>query len=185
MKYFTPELFVRTNSPNEDEAEAASAEWERRLQRARKHFNRIKPQLPESVRKFCEECCLHDADVFGPARLSVQTLPWGFQDVVIVVQNSNTLFPEHRSTLTFLQYAVTAEPTVETPVRSQVFRPGQPVWLYDEVDILEPSRFSHSILLSDGRVVRLQFREFRYHFAPLILAAGVATGPSLPPAAAV
>jgi hypothetical protein len=49
-----------------------------------------------------------------------------------------------------------------------VFRPGQPIWLYDEVDLVEPGLFTHEILLSDGRVVKLQFREFRYHFAPLL-----------------
>ncbi len=168
MKYFTPELFIKGNSPDDDVVDQAEAEWERASARYRRHYRKIARHLPESLRAFNDQCCLHDADVFGPARLSVHTLPWGFLDVVIVAQNTNTLVPEHLNTLMFLQYGVTAEPSVDVPVSSEVFYPGRTIWLYDEIDLIKPGIFSHEILFSDGRVVKLCFREFRFQIAPMV-----------------
>jgi hypothetical protein len=168
MKYFTPELLLRFRSLDDEVADAADDEWEQAIRRYRRHFKKIRPHLPEAVRKFHDEYCLHDAAVFGPARLSVHTVPWGFQDVVIVAQNRNTLFPEHRNTLMFLQYAATEEPVVETPLPAEKFPQGQPHWLYDEIDVIEPGVYSHEILLSDGRVIQLRFRELRFHLAKVV-----------------
>jgi hypothetical protein len=180
MRYFTPELYVQGNSEDPDLVDQTEVEWERAIKRYRRHYKKIAPQLPDALRNFHDRCCLHDADVFGPARLSLQTIPWGFQDVVIVVQNINTLFAEHLNTLTFLQYAVTAEPVVTVPFPHEVFRTGQPIWLYDEIDVVEPDVFSHEIFISDGRVVKVLFREFRYQFAPLVGPQDAATSQVLP-----
>jgi hypothetical protein len=168
MKYFTPELYIQGNSSDERLVDQAEEAWEQAVTRYRRHYRKIKPQLPEAVRKFHDEYCLHDAAVFGPAKLSINTLPWGFQDVVIVAQNIGTLYAEHLNTLMFLQYAVTAEPVIEVPVPSEHFSRSQPYWLYDEIDAIEPGVFSHEILLSDGRVVKLRFRELRFHLADLV-----------------
>jgi hypothetical protein len=73
--------------------------------------------------------------------------------LVIVAQHVNTLLPEFVNTLAILTYSVTAEPAVETAARSDAFHTVQPIWLYDEVDIVEPGVFTHEILISDGRVV--------------------------------
>jgi hypothetical protein len=89
--------------------------------------------------------------------------------VVIVAQNIDTLYAEHLNTLMFLQYAVTVEPMIEGPVESPPFHAAQPIWLYDEIDLVEPGVFSHEILISDGRVVKLRFRDFQYYIASLIL----------------
>lgn len=168
MRYFTPELLLRFRSLDDDVADTAEAAWEQAIKRYRRHWKKISPQLPESVRRFHDEYCLHDADVFGPAKLSVQTLPWGFHDVVLVAQPLNPSFPEHPNTLLFLQYAMAAEPIVEVPVRADAFHLERPTWLYDEFDLIEPGVFVHEILLSDGRVVKLRFRELRFHLATII-----------------
>src|SRR5262249_46625883 len=78
----------------------------------------------------------------------------------IVVQNENTLYAEHLGTLMFLRYSVTQEPTVEIPHPAKAFHEVQPIWLYDEIDLVQPGVFSHEILLSNGRVIRLVFQEF-------------------------
>ena len=169
MNYFTPELYVQGNSDDEDVLDQTEAAWEKAIKRYRRHYKKIEPHLPPELRKFHDEQCLHDADVFGPARMPLYSLPWNSRDVIIIAQQVNTLFPEFLNTLAILQYAVTAEPVVEVPVKSDVFHPGQPIWLYDEVDLVEPGVFSHEILISDGRVVKIQFREFRYQIAPLVL----------------
>lgn len=168
MKYFTPELYVQGNSSDPDAVDWVEEEWERALKRYRRHYKKIEGQLPESVRYFHDHHCLHDADIFAPAWLSPQTMPWNFQNVVIVVQNINTLLPEYKNTLMFLQYAVTAEPVIDTPLHSDAFNKVQPIWLYDEIDVVEPGVFSHEIFVSDGRVIRLTFREFQMQVAKLV-----------------
>jgi hypothetical protein len=170
MKFFTPDLYVRFNSRDEDAALEAHEEWERRIKRYQRRYKKIEPQLPPMLRKFHDEQCLHDADVFAPALLSGNA-PWKPPEVVIVAQQINTLFPEFVNTLAILQYTITTDPVIEVPVQSEVFNRVQPIWLYEEVDVVEPGIFSHEILISDGRVIKLLFRDFNYHIARLCLPA--------------
>ena len=168
MKYFTPELYVLGNSPDEADWERQEEEWERQIKRYQRHYRKIKDQLPETVRRFHDDYCLHDADVFGPARFSNGPRSAKTDQVVMVVQNLNTLFAQHLNTLMVLRYAITAEPLVQVPVPSDVFHVGQPIWLYDEIDVVTPGEFVHEILVSDGRVIRIQFSDFRLEIAPLV-----------------
>jgi hypothetical protein len=168
MKYFTPELYVQGNSDDDDAVDYVEKEWERRIKRYRRHYKKIEAQLPPMLRKFDVEQCLHDADVFAPALLPANA-PWNGPELVIVAQQINTVFPEYVNTLAILQYDITAPPVVEVPVESPVFYKEQPIWLYEEVDVVEPGVFSHEILISDGRVIKVLFRNFKYHIAPLCL----------------
>ena len=168
MKYFTPELYVQGQSLDDDVVNRTEEAWERASQRYRRRYGKIKSQLPEPLRKFHDEQCLHDADWCGIAQLSACTLPRNSQDVTIIAAQENTLIPEFLNTLAILQYTVTAPPVIERPVESEVFSYVQPIWLYDEIDLIEPGVFSHSILVSNGLVVTIHFREFHYHIAPLL-----------------
>jgi hypothetical protein len=168
MKYFTPELYVQGNSDDDDVVDHVEQEWERRNNRYGRHYKKIQSQLPETLRKFHDEQCLHDADWAGFAQLSPYTLPCNAQDVTIIARQENTLIPEFVNTLAILQYAVTAPPVIEQPVKSKVFSDVQPIWLYDEIDVVSPGVFSHSILVSNGLVVTIHFRDFRYFIAPLL-----------------
>lgn len=168
MKFFTPELYVQFNSKNDDVALEAHEEWERCVKRYRRHYKKIEARLPPMFRRFHDEQCLHDADVFAPAFLP-RNAPWNGQEVVIVAQQINTLFVEYINTLAILQYTITTAPIIETPLASSVFHKGQPNWLYDEVDVVEAGVYSHEILISDGRVIKVQFSDFTYHIAPLCL----------------
>jgi hypothetical protein len=173
MKYFTPELYVQGNLENADQVDQAEMAWEQAIQRYREHCRTIEPHFPDALRKFHQELCLHDADVFGPAYLPLGSLPGNARAVVIVAQQVNTLLPEFHNTLAILQYGIVAEPVVEVPVQSGIFQTSHATWLYDELDLIEPGVFSHEILLSDGRVVKLRFRDFQYQIAPLISPTGV------------
>ena len=45
-----------------------------------------------------------------------------------------------------------------SPTRhSKVFAKSQPRWLYDEIDMPRKGTFSHEVLLSDGRTIRIVF----------------------------
>ena len=168
MKYFTPELYIQGNSDDDNVVDFVEREWERRNNRYRRRYKKIQSQLPEALRKFHDEQCLHDADWAGFAQLSPFTLPSNLQDVTIIARQENTLIPEFINTLAILQYAVTALPTIEQPVKSNVFSDVQPIWLYDEIDVVSSGVFSHSILVSNGLVVTIHFHEFRYLIAPLL-----------------
>ena len=66
-----------------------------------------------------------------------------------------------------LFYSVADDPVIETPVSSEVFHPAQPIWLYEEVDVVESGLFSHEILVSDGRIIKIRFTDFHYSIVPL------------------
>jgi hypothetical protein len=168
MKYFTPELYVRYNSPDEAVVAEAEEEWDRAGERYTGHLEAIRPDLPATVLAFCDEHCLHDADVFAPALLPRATAQGSPQEVCIVTQNVSTLVPEYLNTLILLHYTVTEEPTIDVPLESDVFGQVQPHWLYDEFDLVAPGVFSHEILISTGRVIKLRFRGFRYEVAKML-----------------
>ncbi len=179
MKYFLPELYVQLNSPDEAAADAAEEAIDRASQRYNRRWEEIKPLLPATVVRFYQELNLHDADVLTPARLTAATPLGNPGDVVLVAQQVNTLYAEYVNTLAFLHYVVSEVPHVEVPVRSNVFNRAQPIWMYDEFDVIDPGLFVHSILLSDGRVITIRFRDFCCHLAPLV-APDVFRAPSAP-----
>jgi hypothetical protein len=168
MRYFLPELHVQLNSPDDEVADAAEEAIDRASEEYNRRWAEIKPLMPPTVVRFYEEQFLHDADVFAPARLSATGPSPAGGEVIIVAQQINTLNAPTHDTLIFLHYAVTAEPRIEIPVRSRVFDPVQPIWLFDEFDMVEPGVFTHSILVSDGRVIVIPFRDFHYHLAKLL-----------------
>ncbi len=168
MKYFLPELYVQLNSPDEDLADAAEIAIDRAGEQYDQRWREIRPHLPPTVVQFYEEQNLHDADVFAPAKLSCSLPPCQAGDALLVAQQINTLYPEYKNTLTILHYVITEEPRVEIPVCSNVFNQVQPIWLYDEFDMVGPRAFTHSILISDGRVVTIPFRDFHYYIAKII-----------------
>ena len=169
MKHLTSDLYVRINAASDDEAEALYDQWERAGERLQRRFKKIESELPLALREFHNTQCLHDADWCGLAQMPTYTFPGNPQDVTIIARQENTLVPAFKHTLAILQYTVTAPPIVEKPVQAEVFSDIQPTWLYDEIDLVEPGVFSHSILVSNGLVVTILFREFRYHIAPLLI----------------
>jgi hypothetical protein len=174
MKFFTPKLYVMGNSADPKLVDRAEREWRQAIHRYQKHYQKIAALLPEHMRKFHDEQCLHDADVFGPAMLSSHSLRKPLQDVVIIARQVNTLIPEFKNTLAILQYTITEQPTIEMPVASDCFTDIQPIWLYDELDVGESEVFSHEILLSTGQVIKIVFKNFEYHIANLVDADGQA-----------
>jgi hypothetical protein len=147
VKYFTPDLYVQCNSPDADEADRALSEWQRANKRYLRHYAKIKSQLPESFRFFHDNCCLHDADLFGPTWMN-KPESGRCKHVALVAQNINTLQPEYLNT--------------------HPFGLGQSIWLYDELNLVESGLYSHEIMVSDGRIIRLEFREFQLQITKLV-----------------
>src|SRR5262249_45768621 len=153
MKYFTPELYNRGNSDNDDEVDGVEYEWDRRIERYHRRWRKIKAAFPEGVRRFEKDhICLHDAEVFSIGRdgntlvMLLKTEPPACEPVV-------------------LTFTLTEEPVITTGTITKSHE-GRPIfWLYEEWDIDRQKRMTFEVLLSNGWVVKLYFRDFHYLIA--------------------
>jgi hypothetical protein len=158
MKYFTPELYTRLQSPAPEEAEAADAAWEQAVDHYEQSLEALRPALPESVGRLLDHYYLHDADVLGMGQQG--------DTFAITLQ----LAPPPRNLL-FLTYTLTAAPAIETEVFPAEYRSPHAQWLCDEIDrpAGPPESFTHAILLSNGWHVRLTFRDLHAAEAQALL----------------
>jgi hypothetical protein len=153
MKYLTPELYVEINSAGDDEAERLYEKWRAAGAHARAYLEQIKEKLPPRMRRFCETMCLHDAEVLG---IHVSGSRGGARTPVA------TINVRQDDKLIWLVYDLYEEPSVSTPVLSDVFAadPANRQWLYDEVDVVDEPKCRHQILMSTGEVIDFVFFQF-------------------------
>lgn len=159
MRFFTPELYVRFNSTNDDVADQADSDWEAALQAYNHHLAEIRGQLTTPVRTLVE-LNLHDAEVLAFERRVESTRPapktpvwlshFGYTVAILTVRHQGQLL-----TLFYFLWdkvrVVKAEPW---PLPE-----GSVYWLYDEVDVQSAVRgaFEHRVLMSDGHVYTIPF----------------------------
>ena len=149
MRYFTPELYLRFNSPDEETADLADEEWGTVAADYRSNLAAIRTQLPFEIRTLAE-LGLHDAELIA---IKEQREPL-IQDAMAVLSLRN-----HES-LTTVSYRLWDRISRQRAMRNWPFSKAQVHWLYDEVDLApgrRPGRFVHRILLSDGRVMVVPF----------------------------
>jgi hypothetical protein len=162
VKYFTPELMERLDSPDPTVANAADAEWDRRLERYEQELQRIEPELPEHVREF-NGLLLHDARVLSVARQGDQFHLVLHKDV-----------PPRD--LVLLTYFLTEEPVIDREALPIGQRSPVMDYLYDEFELVQEGNtrlYAESILFSNGWEMRLRFRDVRWALAgPLYLHPG-------------
>jgi hypothetical protein len=169
LKYFTPELIEQLNSTDRIVANAADAEWDRRLEQYESDLQRISHELPEHIREF-NSLLLHDARVCGMGRNGTQFIMMVHKDI-----------PPRD--LVILTYAMIDQPCINR----EVLPPGQRSvvmdLLYDEFDlhIVGGERhYTQSILFSNGWELRLCFRDVKVTLAQPIYPASRMTGNSMP-----
>jgi hypothetical protein len=166
MRYFTPERLVRLgNLDDRDAFLAAHEDWERAVGEYQEQLRQIGPELPPGLRQLTGAVYLHDARVLD--------MWWGGRS-----QFTITLHPESDpSRLVVLSYSLSAPPEVKGGVLPESILSQPVAWLYDELDHAG-DRFTHDILLSDGREIRLHFRTVTVK-RPVPLVPAGATGPAL------
>lgn len=160
MRFFTPQLYVRFNSRNDDEADKANEQWEAALLEYRKHLGRVREHLPREARALTE-MSLHDAELLSLEEsleplLSIRLEPFGPE----VFWGAITLLPlRQNGTLVSLIYVLSDRIRQHPPVLRWRFSKLHTHWLYDEIDVDEAQRghFLHRILLSDGRILEIPF----------------------------
>jgi len=170
MRFFTPELYVRFNSADDDVAEQANGEWELALSQYRAHLDGMHDQMPSSV-KMLSGLCLHDADFLAceqkvepfyslPIEPFVVPAAWTAMAIVSVKQDDH---------FTSLIYRLWDHVREFTAIDDWPFSKVRTHWLYDEIDKVadHPGEFLHRVMLSDGRVLEIPFVSAVIHSVPL------------------
>ncbi len=174
MKFFTPALYMRYNSEDEDVADQAEAEWEQALENYRNHLSAL--PMTENVKVLSQQC-FHDALLLDktthPARFYhfTQTKPpsaengssWISPHITsILLQNADEL-------VQLLYSGAGVEPlNVDHSPEWNLWEKTRR-WLYDEIDVSEneSGQFIHRILWSDGSVLTIYFVDVSLVSVPL------------------
>lgn len=141
MKYFTRTLYERFNSPNASIADRADARWDAAAERYRTRLAAIRSQLPPTVRRLADEIYLHDAQIVN----------------LVHVPDSLAIWARQGNRLYILSYRLLRPLTISDPIESPLYSRGRAFWLYDEIDRPRQGVFTHKILLSDGRELKIVF----------------------------
>jgi hypothetical protein len=170
MRFFTPELYVRFNSADEDEANQANEAWEAAVFAYRKHLDDIRERLPSQVRKLAD-LCLHDAEFLGchesidplfppDHERSNQHPPWLATALISIQRDGN---------MVSLIYVLWDRVRESQLAQDWPFSKARTHWLYDEIDLAShhSDRFLHRILLSDSRILEIPFTSANVHSLPL------------------
>jgi hypothetical protein len=161
VRFISPDLYVRINEERGPDSERLYDEWDALGEAGRAHYARIKGRLPPKLAEFIDTVCLHDAEWMG---LNVSSPVEGAHESVAVInirQDNNVLS---------LVYDLYQEPQWSTPIQSRIFSDEQLICLYDEVDLLSDVMFSHEILISNGRILRLVFFHFDFFVSRALFA---------------
>lgn len=160
MRFFTPSLYVRYNSPDEAVADRAEAGWESALREYRRHLDGLSGAMNSRVKELAEGLCLHDAEVLS------------FQED-IPEPPASPLSPLAVAGLSLRQggrnvnifYFLWGDIVQSSAPRRWPFSKTGTHWLYDEVDLArrQPPLFWHRILWSDGRTVAIPFYDAVVH----------------------
>lgn len=162
MKFFTRDLYRRCHSSDEAIVNAACEEWEQANQAYERHLAVIEPVLPPHVRAFAE-LLLHDAKVQSIAR-----------------QGNRLILVLHKDIpprdLVIVNYELEGEPVVEPFADAPADWSRPATFQFDELDVEcegESKVYSQSIVLDNGWLMRLRFRDIRATVAQSVYPAAV------------
>ena len=160
MRFFTPELYVRFNSSNDEEADRADEAWETAIQQYHRHLNDIWDRLPSPVRKLTE-LCLHDSELLV-CGLEMEPFPPSPAEPFFAVPRWSAvavLSLQHDERITTLFYNLWDRVREFPPSKDWEFSKERKYWMYDEVDMVGNQRglFVHRVLFSNGSVMEIPF----------------------------
>lgn len=150
MKYFTVDVLNRIRSDDDDVSALAHDEWETALKRYRQREERVKGVLPKEVRRFVDaHICLHDARLLNMGRQD---------DTFVMILEME---PPSRD-LVILTFTLDGEPRIEDTALQGKSAADFVTWMYEEWNLDRRRRFCFSVLLSNGWMVEMAFRDFHY-----------------------
>jgi hypothetical protein len=170
MRFFTRELYIQFNSPDEDEADRADEAWEKALQAYQRHLESLNEKMPEQVRKLAG-LCLHDAEVLAE-KLNIEPVaspptepswpgPLWWAVCILTVEQEGKMLS--------LIYSLWDHVREYAPPGDWPFSKIHKHWLYDEVDSVGGSQglFLHRVLFSDGKIAEIPFVSVIMHTVTL------------------
>jgi hypothetical protein len=165
MRFFTPDLYRRFNSPNDEVADRANDDWEAAIKNYQRRLEEIGDRMPSQVKRLAE-LSLHDAAILSeeeevqPWRRHVNSplpSPWWAVAIISVKRGQKALS---------LIYTLWDHVKKDAAPDDWPFAKEHRHWLYDEVDLVEPGQFLHRILISDGTVMAIPFVSVITHEFP-------------------
>ncbi len=158
MKFFTTDLYLRSNAPDDAVADRADEDWEKAIVDYKKHLAKYAKQMNPRVKELAETLCLHDAELIaleeharGP--LSPPLFLFTFPVETVALRSNGKIIN--------LFYFLWDEVSQSRPPEDWPFSKLYPHWLYDEIDLdrgqSSPPLYWHRILLSDGRMISIPF----------------------------
>jgi hypothetical protein len=161
MRFFTPDLYLRFNSPVDAEANDADEAWEAALRDYRTQLEKLDTLLPVDVKQL-SKLRLHDAELlsFNLAVRPFASRAFKPPSKVSFQRKVAVLALRQGTDSVILSYQVAGRTLKAEPPRAWPFSRDRTHWLYDEVAIDEekPGIFLHRILWSDGSVLEIPFR---------------------------
>jgi|GEM_PF-5436296 len=144
MRYFTSSLYELANSSDLDQTYAAIAEWDKHSEKYLSSLSKWIDGASSGVRKLAEKFHGHDSEI-------VVQLNFG-ASFVLVVQNEHEVWQ--------LRYEITTRPITSAPQSAIIWsRAATSIWLYDELSLLSSGFYRHEILLDNGSVLQIDFRD--------------------------
>ncbi len=160
MKFFTPDLYRRCQSADDDVVDRASEEWEQANEQYEQYLQALQSRLSPHVREL-SSLLLHDARVQAIARRGNRLIMVLHKDI-----------PPRD--LVLLDYDLDGEPMMEPFVDCPEAWNQHTDFQFDELDLEEgePVRFMQSIVFGNGWLMRLRFRDVQITLAsPVVPAA--------------
>lgn len=157
MKFFTPELYLRFNSPDDNVADRADRDWEGAIKAYEKRLNDLRDRMPLQVREL-SELCLHDWEIVAwneavepDLRLAGEASPVWSAFSVLSLRRGNEIIS--------LNYVLRDDLRRHPAPSGWPFSATRICWMYDEVDIVsaKPGDYLHRILFSDGTTACIPF----------------------------
>jgi hypothetical protein len=152
VKYFTPELLAEYRSSNPDVAEAAAAKWQARAAAYRERLQEIRHRLPLGVRRLVRAFTLHDAYLMSVHFAEVRRRRQFFLTFRLADKECRTGVQLRYDSLKRLS-VVFHGPNLSPDTILYV--------LYDEFNVSTKGTVTHSILLTGGLEIRVQFANLR------------------------
>lgn len=160
MRFFTPCLYRKFNSADDNEATQADELWEQAIREYHEHLDSLEDRMPVPVREL-SRLDLHDAELLGGSEqpflittisreLSGPAPAWGLTWSLILRQGNF---------IRTLVYSLWDHVRMYPGEAAWPFSKSHLHWLYDELDIPpdHPGMFLHRILCSDGSILEIPF----------------------------
>jgi hypothetical protein len=169
MRYFTRQLYLEFNSPDDGVADRADEAWEAALREYGKHLDAIRDRMPSNVAKLAA-LNLHDAEVLSrveEVQPGAPVFPVDFPHPLPVAVWSAVAILSVRvgDDVLSLIYCLWDHLREHPAPEDWPFSKLREHWLYDEVDLASQRRgpFIHRILLSSGVELEVPFTTVVIH----------------------